>query len=83
MRVAPCVLTVLAARPCCAAPHRNTRCRPKLGTRAGVAVGVLYDTDRGKLIKKLAKLEGEKKINNAAQKQLDTWVALAKKKPAK
>ncbi len=38
--------------------------------------------DRGKLIKKLAKLEGEKKISNAAQKQLDSWMALAKKKSA-
>lgn len=34
------------------------------------------------MIKQLTKLEGEKKINNAAQKQLDTWMAIAKKKSA-
>jgi hypothetical protein len=34
---------------------------------------------RGKLVKKLTKLEGEQKISKAAQKQLDKWMALAKK----
>lgn len=38
---------------------------------------------RGKFIKKLAKIEGEKKISNAAQKQLDKWMEVAKKTSTK
>jgi hypothetical protein len=42
-------------------------------------VAELSSSGWGKLVKKLTKLEGEPKISKAAQKQLDKWLARAKK----